>query len=59
MKKSKVIILLLVIIVVLICSGCATKMPLPEVREGRFDFSITYEVNGEEITYTGVYVCII
>ena len=28
-----------------------------EVKEGRFDFSLTYEVDGEVKTYTGVYVC--
>jgi hypothetical protein len=27
------------------------------VKEGRFDFSLTYEVDGEVKTYTGVYVC--
>ena len=38
-------------------TGCAVKLPVPEVTEGRFDFSVTYEVNGEEKTYSGVYVC--
>lgn len=38
-------------------SGCAIKIATPEVQEGRFDFSITYEVEGEVKTYTGVYVC--
>ena len=41
----------------LVCSGCATKMPVPEVEEGRFEFSVTYEVNGEQFIYNGVYVC--
>ena len=36
--------------------GCV-KVPEPSVKEGRFDFSVTYEVDDEIITYSGVYVC--
>lgn len=38
-------------------SSCSAKMPVPTITEGRFDFSVTYELNGEEKTYCGVYVC--
>ena len=38
-------------------SGCAVTIDVPEVKEGRFNFSVTYEVGGEQKTYTGVYVC--
>ena len=38
-------------------SGCAAVVLLPKVKEGRFNFSVTYEINGEEKTYSGVYVC--
>ena len=57
MKKRKIFsIIVLIAIIALFCSGCA-KLPVPEVKEGRFDFSITYEVDGVENTYSGVYVC--
>lgn len=35
-------------------SSCSAKMPVPTITEGRFDFSVTYELNGEEKTYCGV-----
>lgn len=57
MKKRNVIIFLLMVMIMLVCTSCATKMPVPEVEEGRFDFSVTYELNGEQITFNGVYVC--
>ena len=38
-------------------SSCAAVVLLPEVKEGRFNFSVTYAINGEEKTYSGVYVC--
>ena len=33
------------------------KPPVPSVKEGRFDFSVTYEVDGEIKTISSVYVC--
>ena len=58
MKKLKILaVIILATIIVLSCTGCVVKFPVPEVTEGRFDFSVTYEVNGEEKTYSGVYVC--
>lgn len=33
------------------------KAPEPSVKEGRFNFSVTYEVGGEEKTISSVYVC--
>ena len=41
----------------LFTTGCAVKYPVPEVKEGRFNFSVTYLINGEEKNYSGVYVC--
>ena len=38
-------------------TSCATKVPRPEIKEGRFNISITYEYNGEIKTASGVYVC--
>ena len=58
MKKHKFMALILLLVMsISLFSGCATKLPVPQVKEGRFDFSITYEVEGEVKTYTGVYVC--
>ena len=58
MRKQKFIaVVLLLVTCIFLFTGCVKKMPVPEVKEGRFDFSITYEVNGEQKTYTGVYVC--
>lgn len=58
MKKYKFfIITLLMIAITMIFSGCAAVVLLPKVKEGRFNFSVTYEINGEQKTYSGVYVC--
>ena len=39
-------------------SGCAvTKFPVPEVKKAQFNFSVTYEIDGEEKIYSGIYVC--
>ena len=58
MKKIKLFIcVVLVTMFTSLLSGCAAVVRLPKVKEGRFDFSVTYEINGEEKTYSGVYVC--
>ena len=43
----------------LVCmlSGCGSTAPEPAIQEGEFDFSVTYEFNGEEKNLSGVYVC--
>ena len=51
------IALALAVALVFLLSGCVATLPLPDIREGRFDFSVTYEINGEVKTYSGVYVC--
>lgn len=33
------------------------KAPEPTIKEGKFDFSVTYEVDGEQETVSSVYVC--
>ena len=54
-KILAVAILLMMMSVVL--TGCAIRMPIPSVEKAEFEFSITYEIEGEIKTYTGVYVC--
>ena len=58
MKKTKLLVVLtLTTMFTMFFSGCVVKVGVPKVKEGRFDFSITYEVNGEQKTHTGVYIC--
>ena len=58
MKKIKLFIcIVLVTTFTSLLSSCAAVVLLPKVKEGRFNFSVTYEINGEEKTYSGVYVC--
>ena len=58
MKKRKFAgVLILLMMVASLFSGCMAKLPIPDIKKGRFDFSVTYEIDGEEKTYSGVYVC--
>ena len=58
MSNPKIIaVIFLMIISTAFLSGCVAKVPIPQIKDGRFNFSVTYEVNGEEKTYSGVYVC--
>ena len=38
-------------------TSCGLTMPRPEVKEGQFDVSVTYEVDGKTKTLDLVYVC--
>ena len=58
MRKARIFLTMVFITVVIsLLSGCVARVPIPEIQEGRFNFSVTYEIDGEESTYTGVYVC--
>ena len=37
--------------------SCGLTVPRPDVKEGEFDVSVTYEVNGEIKTLDLVYIC--
>ena len=50
-------ILLLTAMLLCAFAGCSSSVPQPEIKEGEFDFSVTYEFNGETKTVSGVYVC--
>ena len=56
-KTKKFAVIVLTTMIMFVLTGCVVKAPVPEVKEGRFDFSVTFEINGEEKTYSGVYVC--
>ena len=55
MKKITSVILLLVISVIL--TSCGLLAPRPDIKEGKFNISVTYEHNGEVKTASAVYVC--
>ena len=58
MKKMKFFVcVVLVTMLTILLSGCLAKLPIPEIKEGRFEFSVTCEINGEEKIFSGVYVC--
>ena len=56
MKKS-ICILLVLLLLSFGFTSCGLTVPRPEVKEGEFDVSITYEVNGETKTLDLVYAC--
>ena len=55
--KRKVIGLFLAAALVFMLAGCGLVNLRPDVKTGEFNFSITYELNGEEKTFSAVYVC--
>jgi hypothetical protein len=48
---------ILIILISVLLTGCGFIVPRPEIKTGEFNFSITYEMDGEVKNYTGVYVC--
>ena len=38
-------------------TGAFITVPKPEIKEGEFDFALTYEVDGETKVIEGTYVC--
>ena len=64
MKKKSLVIFGAIIAVVLVILAVGANMfrlfetlPKPEVKEGEFDFALTYEVDGETKKIEGTYVC--
>ena len=55
MKKALCTLLAAALIVML--AGCGLQVPRPEIKNGRFNFSVTYEIKGETNTFSAVYVC--
>jgi hypothetical protein len=56
MKKVFVAIIALLLLSISLTS-CGANVPRTEIKEGRFNISVTYEHNGEIKTASGVYVC--
>lgn len=64
MKKNKALIGVGVIIGLVITTliaglftGAFINVPRPEIKEGEFDFALTYEIDGETKKIEGTYVC--
>ena len=55
--RRKCIAWILVLVLASMLTGCGLAVPRPEIKEGRFDLSVTYEISGEVKTFTAVYVC--
>ena len=55
MKKIIALILLLTLVFAFV--GCGFDVPTPEIKQGEFKFRVTYELNGESVTLSGVYMC--
>ena len=49
-------VLSMILIFTLMLTGCSVE-PAPKIKEGRFNFSVTYEEWGETKTVSGVFVC--
>ena len=57
MKKIKLIyVTIFVFLFTMVLTGCE-KAPEPIIKEGKFNFSVTYEVDGETKTISSVFVC--
>ena len=50
-------LLILLLLFSLGMTSCAILTPQPAIKEGEFDVSVTYEVNGEIKTLNLVYIC--
>ena len=54
--KTQISALILALMMLCIFTGCEVE-PAPNIKEGRFNFSVTYEQWGEAKTVSGVFVC--
>ena len=55
--KKIICLLIALLLFSLGLTSCGLTMPRPEVKDGQFDVSVTYEVGGETKTLDLVYVC--
>lgn len=53
--KIRRLFIVLILSLSLLLSGCGA--PEPRIKEGRFNFSITYEVGGEQETISSAFIC--
>lgn len=55
--KRIITALLLTAIFAVMLVGCGLTVPAPQIKEGEFNVTVTYEVDGETKTLDLVYVC--
>ena len=56
MKRAFSIVLIFVMLACML-TACDDDVPQPEITKAEFNFTVTYEFNGEVKTISGVYVC--
>ena len=56
-KNKKLLVSLALGVVVASTFTACRKGPEPLIKEGKFDFSVTYAVDGEQTTVSSTYVC--
>ena len=54
---KRILCTVLLVALVLMLASCGLQVPRPEGKEGRFNFSVTYELSGVTNTFSAVYVC--
>ena len=54
---KRILCTVLLAALVLMLASCGLQVPRPEVKEGRFNFSVTYEISGVTNTFSAGYVC--
>ena len=52
-----VLVLLVSALIAASFTGVFTRVPRPEIKEGEFDFALTYELDGETKKIEGTYLC--
>lgn len=55
--RNKICLLIVAFVLILSMSTACYKAPDPMIKEGKFSFSVTYEVDGETATVSGLYIC--
>ena len=55
--KRKLSFGILILLMIGMLAGCGWTVPRPEIKSGEFNISVTYELNGDVRTISGVYVC--
>lgn len=52
-----ILVLVVVSLISVAFTGSFVTVPKPEIREGEFDFALTYEIDGKTEKIEGTYVC--
>ena len=55
--KRVISLAILAALTVIALASCGLAPPLPSIKNGEFNFTVTYELNGEIQTVSGVYAC--